>query len=571
MADALYSALDAARVESLMRPAGQVMKLDRMGASHQTRLSFMRAILRRVKAEGWQVERTVWDVNDKGVGVGVYEASGPERTYSLIAYANDLPPEKRSDRVIATEWDATFALFDGVPTSADIERLRNNVPMQEAGRCSAAELVLSRANRSVRLFDYVVEKLAAGQQPDAAELDNVGYLMRTTAVYGNGKFGLSDRAKYAGRAEASGPFRAELLAVWLIRSFTVDIVEHMAHVRGGDKAVRVDRGLRRRLGVGNSTGLGMAPFLVNHPALLNAWIIARETALARVRALPSAMPETIDQFNDLVARAQADLARWHTPDERQAARIGELSVDFDELKAHLASGALGQPDPWNVLYQWAESNLTLEGVEAVVSLIIEPHGALVDDLADEMAADEAVPFLIEGRMSVASLKNLAREKFGWALKTDFTSPDQTARFWYVSEEKLEPRLGERHEEDGAGLEQRLGIGREVDLMMVDLEAQKPDMLVAEFLLAHPEHRHAARRVQLSEQLPYAEIHDNVLSATMMPIDMLRCKLAFFGASRFDPKSDRWVRITMYADAPFPDEIDEMEADDWAWPPQGAAS
>ena len=77
---------------------------------HLTRpgLSFMRAILRRVKREGWQVERTVWEVDDRGVGVGVYEARGPEHTYSLIAYANDLPPEKRSDRVIATEWDASF-------------------------------------------------------------------------------------------------------------------------------------------------------------------------------------------------------------------------------------------------------------------------------------------------------------------------------------------------------------------------------------------------------------------------------------------------------------------------------
>jgi hypothetical protein len=56
---------------------------------------------------------------------------------------------------------------------------------------------------------------------------------------------------------------------------------------------------------------------------------------------------------------------------------------------------------------------------------------------------------------------------------------------------------------------------------------------------------------------------------MMPIDILRCKLAFFGASRFDPKSDRWVRITMYADAPFPDEIHGMDADDWAWPPLDA--
>ncbi len=566
MAEVHNQELDDQLVRSLMRPADQVMRLARMGAAHQTRLSFMRAILRRVKAEGWQVRRTVWDVDNNGVGVGVYQAVGPERTYSLICYANDLPPEKRSDRVIATEWDATFTLFDGVPDTADIERLRHNVPRQEAGRCSATELVLSRANRSVRLFDHVVERLAAGEQPDRAELDSVGYLMRTTAVYGNGKFGLSDRTRYAGRAEAGGPFRVELLAVWLIRSFTVDIAEHMAKVRGGSKAVRIDRDLRRRLGVGNSTGLGMAPFVVNHPALLNAWMVARETALARVRALPLATPDTVIRFTALLERAAAGLLRWRTPDERQAGRVCELAGDFAKVKAHLTGPVLSGPQPWNALYEWAEDNLTLEGAEAIVSLVIEPHGHLVDELAGQMAADESRLHPIDGRMNVGRLIGLARKHFEWALGLDFSSREETARFWYVSEEKLEPRLGERYEEDGAELEQRLGIGREVSAMLQALDDEEKDTLVADFLLRHPEHRHAARRVQLAEGLPYSEIHDNVLSSTMMPIDILRCKLAFFGASRFDPKSDRWVRITMYADAPFPDEIDAMDADDWAWPP-----
>lgn len=553
------------RVAELMRPPEDVMRLARMGASHQTRLSFMRAILRRVKREGWQVERTVWDVNETGVGVGVYEARGPERTYSLIAYANDLPPEKRSDRVIATEWDASFALFDGVPTQADIDRLRDNVPKQEAGRCAATELVLSRANRSVRLFDHVADCLAQGRQPDVAEIDKVGYLMRTTAVYGNGKFGLADRDLYAMREEAGGPFRVELLAVWLIRVFTVDIVEHMARIKGGTDAVPLNPDIRRRLGVGNSTGLGMAPFLVTHPALLNAWVMARETALARVRALPVASTDTIRCFREQLDRAHAGLERWHTPDERQSMRVCELAGDFDKLKKHLETGVFEISEPWNELYQWAAANLTLEGQEAVCSLMIEPHGELVDDLAGEMAANEGQTFVINGLMRIESLVELARKYFDWALATDFTSPDQIARFWYVSEEKLEPRLGERHEEDGAELEQRLGIGREVHMMMTALEAEPASTLLAEFLLRHPVHRHAARRVQTAAQLPYAEIHDNVLSATMMPIDMLRCKLAFFGASRFDPKSDRWVRITMFADAPFPDEIANMEADDWAWP------
>ena len=75
-----------------------------------------------------------------------------------------------------------------------------------------------------------------------------------------------------------------------------------------------------------------------------------------------------------------------------------------------------------------------------------------------------------------------------------------------------------------------------------------------------------RRVQITSRLAYAEIRDNLLSAEMRPIDLLRCKLSFFGASRFDPRSDRWVRINMYQYAPFPDEPLGGEEDDWVYPP-----
>ena len=95
--------------------------------------------------------------HDKGVGVATYQVTGPKRTYTLVAFAHDLPAELRSDRVIAEAWDATFTLFDGIPTKADIERLSQNVPLQEAGRVSEKEISLSRSNRSVRLFKYVSE------------------------------------------------------------------------------------------------------------------------------------------------------------------------------------------------------------------------------------------------------------------------------------------------------------------------------------------------------------------------------------------------------------------------------
>ncbi|MEY5038697.1 MAG: hypothetical protein RL472_1803, partial [Pseudomonadota bacterium] len=220
----MISALHAQTVAAVApRDPDLVMRLSRMGSAHPMRLSFLRVLLRRVQAEGWCFDRPLWQVDAKGVGRAVYRARGPNSTYCLVAFAHDLPDAMRSDRVIATAWDATFALVDGEPTEADLDRLAANVPLQEAGRISVKELALSRANRSVRLFSHVVERLAAGQQPDLAEMDAVGYLMRTTAVYGAGKFGAADRDEIAGRPELLAPFQAEMLSVWLTRAFTVDL------------------------------------------------------------------------------------------------------------------------------------------------------------------------------------------------------------------------------------------------------------------------------------------------------------------------------------------------------------
>lgn len=532
-----------------------VMRLSRMGSAHPMRLSFLRVLLRRLQTDGWRFDRPVWQVDAAGVGHAVYRAIGPERTYSLVAFAHDLPDDMRSDRVIATAWDATFALVDGEANAADVTRLAANVPLQEAGRVSARELSLSRANRSVRLFSHVVDRLAEGRQPDRAELEAVGYLMRTTAVYGSGKFGVVDRDAIADRVEMKAPFQAEMLTVWLIRAFTVDIVEHLARVKGGARAVRLDRNLRRGLGVGNSTGLGMAPFLVNHPRLLNNWIAVRETALARVRSLPSLEPQTLTGFQDALAAARENAALWHSAHPLQIAKLDLLRVDLARLAAHVAQDwDHSRPQPWDRLWRWGEETLSEEGQEALVSLLLEPHGAVIDDLAKGLDADETTGFAIDGSLTTGQVRAWLDEGYSWVSRFDFTDPVQSARFWYVSEEKLEPRLGERHDEAGQDREQPLGVARAMAALSGALAGWGAETPIAAFLLRHPEHRHSLRRLLMLRGLPYAEIRDNVLAANMLPIDILRCKLAFFGADRFDPRSDRWVRISLFQGQPFPDEM-----------------
>ena len=61
-----------------LRPPEQVMKLSRLGAFHQTRISFVRSLLRKVMAENYSfgVWALVALVVGNAVGAGIYTTSG---------------------------------------------------------------------------------------------------------------------------------------------------------------------------------------------------------------------------------------------------------------------------------------------------------------------------------------------------------------------------------------------------------------------------------------------------------------------------------------------------------------
>ena len=547
-----------------MRSPEKVMRLSRMGSSFQTRLSFMRSLTRRIHREKWKFEKIRFDVDKDGYGVSVYAVHTLERTYSLITFTNAIAPEMRTDRVVAEVWDATFNLFDGVPTEADIKRLSLNTPKQEAGRFSPSELVLARANKSLRLFDHVASCLSEGKQPDVEYLASVGYLMRTTAVYGSCKFGCADREKISKRTETRGAFQVELLTVYLFRWFTIELVEHVAKLRGGGKAVSLNPEISKYLGIGNATGLGMAPFLIKHPVLIHNWVLARETALSRVITLESHTPETLSLFSKYLQRAIQHIAEWNVEDQLQTARILKTREDMNQLSNWFADEEnLKQPFLWQRVMLFAESNFSLEGQELTVSLLLEPHGELVDDLADAMHTSTVTE--LDPAMRLTQLNELLQKSFSWALEIDFTEPEKQRRFWYYSEEKLEPRFGDRYADPGAEQEMPLAVGRDVYLLSKKIKNVKDDTSVGTFLRLCPEFRHIVRRVQTVVRFPYAEIRDNIVDAKMRPIDLLRFKLAFFGASKFDPKSELWTRITLFQGAPLPDQFVGNDSDEWAFP------
>ncbi|MEZ5658382.1 MAG: hypothetical protein R3E83_07565 [Burkholderiaceae bacterium] len=543
-----------------LRAPGQAMRLARLGSHHASRLSFARVLLRDLVAADALIDRPHHALDEHGYGSVVYRVRAGDECYSLCCFSTPLAPEQRTDRVIAQAWDASFVLFDGEPDAAQLARLQANAPLQEAGRFAATDLVLSRANRSVRLFDHVVQSLAQGDQPDVGFVRDVGYLMRTTAVYGNGKFGLADRSRIAARRLLRGAFRPEMLSVYLIRLFTHELVEHIAAVRAPGRAVGLSASARRALGIGNATGLGMAPFIVTHAQLFNNWMLARETALARVRTQPRADGCARRHFETVLARVGAYLDQWQVDDARQHERLNILRDELAGFRRALPA-AWASDRPWDAIYACGQG-ASLELQELLVSLLLEPHGALVDGLADCCDADETVG--IDARGDCGSLLEQLRAQARWALDIDMNTAQAQALFWYVSEEKLEPRLGRRDSEPGCEREMPLAIVRDYQALEAELARAPAQMPLAAWLAAHPEHRHVVMRLQSLRAYPYAEIHDNLIAGDCLPIDLLRCKLAMFGASRFDPKSDRWTRISLFHGAPSPSELRATEADDWSF-------
>ena len=549
-------------MEVQLRDPKEVMKLSRLGSFHQSKLSFLRSFLREFK--NWEYKRDLLELDENGFGIVVYSFRKKKRIYSLICFANKITDQERSDRVIATKWDAAFTLFDGVPTKQDIERLKKNVPKQEVGRMSYKELTLSRANKSVRIFNYVAECLSNGQQPDKNKLAKVGYLYRTTAVYGSGKFGLADRFRIKNREEIYGPFRLEMMLVYLVRQFTFDQVNHIAKSKNPKKAVSLDPEISRNLGIGNSTGLGMAPFIVNHPLLLNNWIMAREIALKKIRQIKKINQTDVDLIIKCLKSSKKNIENWNTESDYQLSKINHLKKDLDLLIQYfLTRFDYKKEFSYNDLYIWAKKSLGSECLEFMVSVIMEPYEKIVSPLIKTMSADEDIYFTIPINKTISDLRNILELNYTDILKIDFTQKENNQNFWFISKNKEEPRLANRFKDNGSELEQPLAIARDICQLYQRISNEKNSLTIGKFLMNNNDLRHVIRRAFITEKFPYAEIQDNTIGSKLMPIDMLRLKLSFFGAVKFDPRSDKWLRICMFQGAPLPNEL-KTTNDHWVY-------
>ena len=504
-------------MEVQLRDPNTVMKLSKLGSFHQSKLSFLRSFLKEFK--DWDFKRDLFDLDENGFGKAIYSFKKNKRTYSLVSFANKIGDSERSDRVIATKWDAAFVLYDGIPSKKDIERLSENVPKQEVGRVSYKELTLSRANKSVRIFDHVIDSLSKGKQPDKNILSKVGYLYRTTAVYGSGKFGLADRFRIKNREEIYGPFRLEMMLVYLTRQFTFDQVNHVAKYKNPRQAVELDKNICRNLGIGNSTGLGMAPFIVNHPTLLNNWILARETALKKIREIKHVKNKDTDLFLYCLKKSLKNVISWNTDSEFQKNKIKDLLNDLNELINYLKNFNFSQEYAFNKIYRWAEEKLKDECLEYLVSMMMEPYDDIINPLINTMSSEEEKYFNIPTNRTIFELREILEKNYSDILKINFKKKESNQNFWFISKNKEEPRLANRYEENGSDLEQPLAIARDIKKLHERVLIEKNSLKIGKFLIENNDLRHVVRRAFIVEKFPYSEIQDNTIGSNLMPIDM----------------------------------------------------
>jgi len=554
-----------------LRPAVVVMDLERLGTMQPSRLSFMRTLVRRMVQEAWRITETRFALDDEGHGEAVYCLKAGSESYQFVVFSRPLEDALRNDRVISNQWDLTMALVRGDLSDAQLEQLRINVPLQEAGRMDDNVLVLSRANRSLRSFDAVVARLAAGLQPDIERLKVVGYLCRTTAVYGSGKFGMAGWHVVKTNCRSfRTPFSGEMFTCYMLRHFSCLQVEHLAHVQSPGTAVTIAPEIKRYIGIGNATGLGMAPFLIKHPVLISHWMTQREIALARVLNQTDCDAPKLNSLQSMLGQVMQHLRETTVDAAYQNSRNQSLITACLDLVAKLSepafcAGLTGAG--WKALQTFIVARYGRAMEELVHVLLFELYPHLVDPLEEAMAADESLD--LDSGMTLVELLVLLETHYDWALNIDFEDPNHHALFWYRSEEKMEPRLGDRACDAGAEREMpmliALGVRQCFDAMQQFL-AKEPDSLVIDFLIGHPDQLATVRRVQTLCGLPYGDIRGNLSDRNLEPMHLLRAKLSFFGVGKFDPKSKLWVRNTMFQGAPIIEDLShDLNPDHWYFP------
>ncbi|WP_343504230.1 hypothetical protein [Alloyangia pacifica] len=546
-----------------------LMRPERLAAMQPSRLSGTWSVMNRMISERWDIRLERMDVDAEANGTIVYDIRIGSHRFSFIAFSRSPNPEARTGRIIGRSWDMMGTLNEGPASEEAIEAARREIPLLYRGRATPNALVWCRSNRSMRVFNAVLDALSNGRQPRISDLNQVCYLMRNTGLDGNGTFGTRPFPALGADHPLGGMLEAQILNAYLMRELSCDLVEHLARLRS-ESSVPLDPAIRRYIGVGNGSALGLIFYIQKHPRLLDSWITARETAIAAALALPLAGGDPrILQLCSLVRRAirfrQEDRMMYET--FASSAQVAEeLSTLLPKLEGLFETGLVdgaASAYPLDVLARDCETRMAPESYEGFLSLIIE----LVPEVADRAArsvggADELE---VDIRSDVAALRALIRRDYGWALGIDLAEAGARDYVWYKSETAEEPRRGLRSEAPEAR-DLGLDLVGATQRLMADLEAAPAEEGIARFLLRHPAHRYYVARAQSLEALRYHTPMANIDAANFTPIDLVRLmNVALHGIDKTRDYLQRNLRGVLFHGAPTRDDLRAGTGADWFFP------
>ena len=541
-----------------MRPPAELMNIDQLASVKPYRLSFARTLIQRMTIERWRIQPKTIQVDADGIGTATYQivAGGHEMTFA--AFSDDVPDQNRSGRLSEQRFDGMGFLCHGEVTTERLRAEHESLRLRSRGRTTWETIGWTLATRSRRSFEEVVGLLAAGVQPDRDGVASSGdYLFRNNGYYGNGRHGTRMWQSLPADHPLSHPYHPEMFALYLWRQFGFDLVDEMARIRSS-RAVQLDAGYKRTIGIGNSTGQGISTFLTKWPGWMHAWTSLRETAVVRSANAPASNAD-ITKVRALLRRAVSYMAHRDGSEDPYSCPDSELIGDLNQIETKLEEFvSVGQS--WNRIVTWARTHCHPEAADVLHSILTETYSELVDELDSEFASRMHRTTDVDPCTTVAELKELVAERYAWT--RDWRS---FPNFFYRSADHGEQRLGVRQVDEGESMETFTALCRDVAALTDDLENSNGSESIGLFLLRHPNHRFLIERIQTFGKDAYAEIRANIADDSWVPAKAGRFVLSNFGMELSTAHNHRYVQGIFYQGAPLPEDLEVGREIDWIYP------
>jgi hypothetical protein len=570
LAPAPCMATEAFAAGPRMRAPEILMKPSRLAVLQASRVSATRLLMAKAIRQRWKIECRKWQIDESARGTALYRIDAPTMSFDFIVHSFEPRMEGRMGRIIGRAWDMMAALVEGPVSDKDVRITGEEIHKLYAGRATPGTLIWARSNRSARVFNHTVDALAAGRQPDVATLAEACYLMRNTGLDGNGTFGTRSFRALEDTHPLRRPLDAQMLCAYMMRVFSVDLVEHLARCRNGHAATLAPQ-IERFLGVGNGSALGLNFYVNNHPRLVDAWISAREHAIVAAKRLPVVRQDAqLARLIKLVDRAivfrREDRMEYERflPSAVVAEGLVTVRAALQSLfDSGLVDGVGAARYPLAALADRLDGAVSDEAFETFLGLATELVPDLCDRLAETLSVEEE--FTTEPDMSIGHLRDLLRTEYAWAFEMDLDSERASRYVWYKSATAEEPRRGLRSEA-GEVFNLALDLPRLVRDLDAEIGGRQPRQSVARLLLELPRYRFVVSRVQTLSGLAYHSPRMNMMGDELVPCDITRLiNIAIHGLDKTRDYLQRALRGVIYQGAPTVEDIADGSDVDWFYP------